>query len=502
MADKNKIETPEGVIPAVRAFNKELAPAFIDHVCITSGFAPPPGSPLGEGMGAGFAYCELHCGSAVTTTMLAASNPLGDFHVIDARSDMIEAGRALANNGNVRNITFYEVGVEAALEKTFPAFDYIVVNGIYTWVPLRERALILSFARKFLKSGGAIYLSYNARPGWNKLDPFRRVFREALRGRNVDTCEGLAIAREIYAQLHAARAPAILGGATPNALASLDEISPEALIADYANDFAEPLYVTDVAADFAAIDCALAGAAVMAESLTVLMGHEPFKSILDRMPTIAGRELAKDFLRDTMLRRDVFVRGGKRLAADSSDMIMQGLAFALEQPAANVRYEMRLPFGDMRFDNARARALVETLAESPHTLGELVEKARGQGEEPQAIIANVHALLVTGQIRPVYRATREAAAGARTLRNAIRARATTPEAIGYLPSAFGTAFAVPIADQLFMEMPETKGAEAMADAAAAKLHAMAGRSREALARRARNFPVIKRYYTALGLMTG
>ena len=50
MADKNKIETPEGVIPAVRAFNKELAPAFIDHVCITSGFAPPPGSPLGEGM--------------------------------------------------------------------------------------------------------------------------------------------------------------------------------------------------------------------------------------------------------------------------------------------------------------------------------------------------------------------------------------------------------------------------------------------------------------------
>ena len=366
----------------------------------------------------------------------------------------------------------------------------------------RERALILSFARKFLKSGGAIYLSYNARPGWNKLDPFRRVFREALRGRNVDTCEGLAIAREIYAQLHAARAPAILGGATPNALASLDEISPEALIADYANDFAEPLYVTDVAADFAAIDCALAGAAVMAESLTVLMGHEPFKSILDRMPTIAGRELAKDFLRDTMLRRDVFVRGGKRLAADSSDMIMQGLAFALEQPAANVRYEMRLPFGDMRFDNARARALVETLAESPHTLGELVEKARGQGEEPQAIIANVHALLVTGQIRPVYRATREAAAGARTLRNAIRARATTPEAIGYLPSAFGTAFAVPIADQLFMEMPETKGAEAMADAAAAKLHAMAGRSREALARRARNFPVIKRYYTALGLMTG
>src|ERR1700742_3260012 len=137
MADKDKPDAPEGVIPAVRAFNKELAPSFIDHVCITSGFAPPPGSPLGEGMGAGFAYCELHCGSAVTATMLASSNPLGDFHVIDARGEMIDAGRSLAKDGNVRNITFYETGVEAALEKTFPAFDYIVVNGIYTWVPLR-----------------------------------------------------------------------------------------------------------------------------------------------------------------------------------------------------------------------------------------------------------------------------------------------------------------------------------------------------------------------------
>src|SRR5262249_11548255 len=157
---------------------------------------------------------------------------------------------------------------------------------IYTWVPLRERALILSFARKFLKPGGAIFLSYNARPGWNKLDAFRRVFREALRGRTgIDTREGLSIAREIYAQLHAAKPPALRNSAPPAALAFLNDIPPEALIADYANDFADPLYVTDVAADFAAIDCVLAGASEMADSVGVLIGYEPFKSVLERMPT-------------------------------------------------------------------------------------------------------------------------------------------------------------------------------------------------------------------------
>src|SRR5579885_1512125 len=363
---KEPPEMPEGAIPAVRAFQKELAPAFIDHACIMNGYAPPPGSPLGEGMGAGFAWCELHCGSAVTATLLAASNPPGDFHVIDARGPMIRSGRSLAEDGDVRNITFHEMGIEPALDHTFPGFDYIVANGTYTWVPLRERALILAFVRKFLKPGGALYLSYNARPGWNKFDPFRRIFREALRGHSVDVREGLRIAREIYAQFHASRAPEILGaGAPPPMLSFLDELPPEVLVADYANDYAEPLYVTEVAADFASIDCVLAGSADMAESLPALMTHEPYKSLLPRFPTMPGRELAKDFLRDTALRRDVFVRGGKRIAADSSDMILRGLAFALEQPASAVIYEKKLPFAEIRFDNPQGRDLVAELSARP-----------------------------------------------------------------------------------------------------------------------------------------
>lgn len=493
MSTDRQGELPEGTIPPVRAFNRELAPAFIDHACITNGYAPPPGSPLGEGVGAGFAYCELHCGSAVTATLLAGSNPLGDFHVIDARAPMIEAARALARDGEVRNISFHQAGIEAALEKTLPLFDYIVANGIYAWVPLRERALILSFARKFLKPGGAIWLSYNARPGWNKLDPFRRIFREALRGKTVDTHEGLRQARELYSQMFAARP--IAGAAAPNALSFLDELPPDALIADFANDFAEPLYVTDVAADFAAIDCILVGAADMSESLPVLLQHEPFRSLVPRMPTPAGRELAKDFLRDTMLRRDVFVRGGKRIAADNSDAVLQGLAFALEQPAALVRYDV--PASGIKFDNPEARALVAALEQSPRTLGELVDGARQRGEEAAAVFANIHALLQTGQARPVYRANADAAFSARRLREAVRARAALPEGIGFLPSPFGTAFAVPVADQLFMGMGDGTGAESMAAAAAAKLP---GRSRQVLARRARSFFAAKSYYASLGIL--
>jgi SAM-dependent methyltransferase len=497
-------EKTSHLLPGARAFNKDLAPAFIDHACIVNGYAPPPGSPLGEGVDAGFAYCELDCGSAVTETLLAASNPLGDFHAIDARAGMIERGRALAKDGGARNITFHQAGIEAALEKTLPSFDYIVVNNIYTWVPLRERALVLAFVRKFLKPGGALYLSYNARPGWNKLDPFRRIFREATRGLKAEPVQRLNAARDLYARLMEAKAPGIAAtGLSAQAFEALNEIPLDALAADYVNEFADPLYVTDVMADFAAVDCVLTGSSIMSESLPVLTGYEPFRTMLDKLPTLSGRELVKDMLLDTRYRRDVFVRGGKRLAADSREMVMSGLAFVLEHPAAEARFDARMPFGDMKFDNPHARDLVDVLEDGPRTLGELVAQAQARGTDPQSVVANVHALLLTGQIRPVYRATPEAAKGAYAMADAVRARATQAEnAIGFLPSPFGTAFIVPLPDQLFMASAARDGAEAMAEAASERLASsnVTFVTKDAVTKRARAWRRNARYFASIGVL--
>lgn len=486
----------DSMIPGARAFARELAPSFIDHTCIVNGFAPPSGSPLGEGVGAGFAWCELHCGSAVTATLLAGSNTIGDFHAIDARGSLLEQARALAKDGGIRNIAFHETDIEAALSVSLPMFDYIVLNGIYSWVPLKDRALILSFVRKFLKPGGAVLVSYNARPGWNRLDPFRRVFREATRGRVLDVKSRFEVARSIYAKLLEAKAPAIAAtGVTPATVDEIERIPLDVIAADYANDFAEPLYATDVFSDFAAIDCVFAGPTEMSESASVLMGHEPFKSVLPQMPQSAGRELAKDLLRDTRFRCDVFVRGGRRMAADNRDMVMNGLAFALEQAAAATRYEARLPYGEINFDNRHAHALVDALEYSPRTLAELIADAHARRLDADAVVSNVHALLISGQTRPVYRFSAEAEKGARALRQAIRARAGKPDAIGFLPTGYGTAFAVPVPDQIFLELPRNMAADEMARVAAENLPPMG----DVIVNRARAFARNLPRYASLGV---
>jgi len=490
------------VLAGARAFNKEVAPSFLDHACMVAGFAPPPASPVGEGEGAGFSWCELHCGSAVTATLLAGANPLGDFHGIDPRGALLERGRALAKDGGVRNLSLHEAGLERALDLSLPPFDYIVISGVYSWVPARERAMVLAFLRKFLKPGGVAYVTYNAKPGWNRLDLFRRLYRETTRGMDIPPHQRLAVARELYAKLEEARVPAVLAsGVTAASLAELDSLPAEVLAADYANDFAEPLYVTEVASDFAAIDCALAGAADMSETVSVLMGQENFKTIIDQMPTPWGRELVKDVIRDTRFRRDVFVRGGRRLSADNRELMMRGLAFALERPAAEIRYDVQMPFGGVRFDSPQARALVATLQSGPRALGELVGRAQSDTSEAQAIMAGIHALLVTSQIRPVYRATREAEEPVGRLQATIRARAGTPEAIAFLPTALGTAFLVPVPDQIFSEIRQVAGAETLAAAAIEKLGgpAVSAAGQDTITRRARGFERALEYYASVGL---
>ncbi|MGN6148760.1 MAG: methyltransferase regulatory domain-containing protein, partial [Rhizomicrobium sp.] len=422
----------------------------------------------------------------------------GDFHAVDMRAPLLEQARKLAKDANVRNIAFHELSIEQALSASFPMFDYVVLNGIYSWVPLAERGMILAFVRKFLKPGGAVLVTYNARPGWNRLDPFRRIFREATRGKSMDLKARFDAARDIYAKLLDAKAPALVAsGVTPATIAEIERIPLEVIAADYANDFADPLYVTEIFSDFAAIDCVFAGPIEMAEAAMVVLPHEPFKSAMERMPHAAGRELAKDMLRDTRFRRDVFVRGGRRMAADNRAMVMTGLAFVLEQPAALTRYDVKVPYGELHFDNPHAQALVAALETAPRTLGELIADAMARGLEADAVVGNVHALLVSGQIRPVYRATPEAEKSANVLRAAIRDRAGTPDAIGFLPTAHGTAFAVPVPDQIFLGLPRNMPAEEMARIASEKLPPMG----EVIVQRARAFTRNLPRYEALGVAT-
>jgi SAM-dependent methyltransferase len=93
-------------------------------------------------------------------------------------------------------------GDAAELELGNEGFDYIIAQGLYSWVPAATRAGLLAQIRCQLRPGGVAYVSFNALPGWR----MRGMLRDMLRYHIQDETsprERLAAARELFPFLQA-----------------------------------------------------------------------------------------------------------------------------------------------------------------------------------------------------------------------------------------------------------------------------------------------------------
>jgi trans-aconitate methyltransferase len=107
---------------------------------------------------------ELGCGEGMNLLPLAERFPRSEFVGVDFSAKQIataESARAACGIGNARFAC-------ADLRRWKPegAFDYIIVHGVYSWVPVEVRERLLSLCAESLTPNGVAYLSYNTLPGW------------------------------------------------------------------------------------------------------------------------------------------------------------------------------------------------------------------------------------------------------------------------------------------------------------------------------------------------
>ena len=61
-------------------------------------------------------------------------------------------------------------------------FDYIVVHGVFSWVPTNVQDHILALCRANLSPSGVAYISYNAYPGGHLREMLREMLHFHIRG--------------------------------------------------------------------------------------------------------------------------------------------------------------------------------------------------------------------------------------------------------------------------------------------------------------------------------
>ena len=100
--------------------------------------------------------------------------PDTEFVGIDLSDSQITQGNEIIQSMGLTNVRLETKNI-LDITPEFGIFDYIIVHGIYSWVPDNVKDKILEVCRENLTPNGIAYISYNTYPGWKSCEVARDI---------------------------------------------------------------------------------------------------------------------------------------------------------------------------------------------------------------------------------------------------------------------------------------------------------------------------------------
>ena len=165
------------------------APAYLEMQARLRGFTPASFKTAN--------VLEVGCGDGGNLLPLAHYHPNSHFLGIDASATHIEQALKAKKELGLNNIEFLLMDISQY--QTLQKFDYIIVHGVFSWVPEAVRKAILQLVKSNLSTEGLFYLSYNCTPGWSIRGLVRQQLRIADQQRSPkqDVTHGLKLCHDL-----------------------------------------------------------------------------------------------------------------------------------------------------------------------------------------------------------------------------------------------------------------------------------------------------------------
>lgn len=342
---------------------------------------------------------EVGCGTGYTAQLLAAASP--DWHVvgIDYNPAHIAEARSVATAAGLANVQFIEADL-AELDDTalaqWPELDIVTVHGLWSWVADPVREGLLRLIRRRLKPGGLAMVSYNALPGSAGSLGLASLVRRSLQA-GASHSEGLAHAGELVKRLVAAEPAHLPKSAWRQMLTGeLPGARPGYLLHEFSTEHWRPSFHADVAMAMGSARCDYVGSATIDENFPQMSLSPEQRQLWEEAPDPLARELIFDLCVPRPFRRDLFVRGLRRVARDEAVDALW-LALADQTPGERV---LRTQLGEARLPQATTDAAIEALSRRPQTVAALRALDACRKVTPSELVA---LLVGSGCAVPVWR---------------------------------------------------------------------------------------------------
>lgn len=386
-----------GDIAYSAGYYHDQAPAHLSFICLMNGFEPKP-------VDKPFNYLELGCGLGLTVNVLAATNPNGNFVGIDFNPAHIAEAEAVADAAGLENVTFHESSFEQTLSETcidLPDFDIVTLHGVYSWVSPDDRLRIVEILRRKLKPGGVVYLSYNAMPGWSGGEAVQRLLYEY--GQLTTERSDLQFERALTF-LRSLRDADVAYFKDNRFFESILEIHGKGRVSylthEYINRNWQPLYHFDVARALAEAKLQFVGSSHALDNFPDLNHRAERQELLTRIPAADVRETVKDFFMPRLLRKDVFMRGARRLSLSRQEQLIGPMPFALVIPADAATLDLKAPIGEIQVSSDAFSPVLGALAEGTRNMKELLTLSECKEKNGAKAIEIAGVLVGSGQAEP------------------------------------------------------------------------------------------------------
>ena len=409
-------------------------------------------------------YLELGFGQGLSLNIHAAANPGtywgNDFNATQT-ANALDLAAASGADLRITDESFSDLAGRTDL----PMFDMIALHGIWSWVSEENRRIIVDIARRKLKIGGLLYVSYNCYPGWAATTPIRHLLSE-----HASNVASGTILNRLQSSLDFVQslidANAQYFKSNPEVVQRWEQLIKQHdkryVAHEYLNENWDIMYFTDVANRMADAKLSFAASAHLLDLVDPIHLTPRGLEIVNGIDSDVLKQTTRDVLVNQQFRRDVFIKGEGKLHPVEQQAALTSQLFVMILPSEKFPKTVHGTLGEGKLNPAIYDPIAEFLSSDnfrPKTIAQMMKSPLFQKLTLPQVAQAMTILSSVGAIAPchedaVFNSQRSKCSA---LNSELCRQAETSANVGHLASPLtGTGLTVSRFDQLFLRAEQIK----------------------------------------------
>jgi len=281
------------------------------------------------------------------------------------------------------------------------------LHGVWSWVSHQNRTHIVDILRRKLRVGGIVYLGYNSYPGWADGIPLRHIMQmyvELATSKNKDLTT--SIDEAVTFTQRVAECDAGYFRVNPAAIRRLSEFTKKNrsyLAHEFFGRYWEIMNFSDVVKLLSDAKLTFVGSADVVDYVEQFNLSEQGRALLTEIKNPVLRETIRDFLVNQQFRRDIFIKGGRRLPRGEHLEVLRSKNFILMTRPEDISLKGRGKRGEFELKAEQVRPVLDALAQNnhaPQSLGDLERRPELSGLNLPTLMQIILILTAAGHIHP------------------------------------------------------------------------------------------------------